>query len=319
MIVGEAAAGGIGLKRFIVIFHDFRGKAADRDSFASQVGAAGAGDPLLGSDGAASAAGNLPFPHTQVRPYGRSMGAAGPVGTEKPHGVLDVPVLLGSPARPEDDSRAAWSEAGSLGDRYEIMLSLGRMLRDYSSGLYERGRALRADSIALVDSTTTLQANSRIVRANSRDLRVHSRTRGPRPWRCAARPGLSRTRRSAAGRGLSRTRRSAAGRGLSRTRRSAAGRGLSRTRRSPAGNGPSQEVPGGAWPIPKQRPPGDACLSLERPGREYIQRSASAGTSNIDVSSTTLHTPCAPAAIGTPARTSAPGPKTPKFLSSAVT
>ncbi len=207
-------------------------------------------------------------------------------------------MLLGSPARPEDDSRAAWSEAGSLGDRYEIMLSLGRMLRDYSSGLYERGRALRADSIALVDSTTTLQANSRTVRANSRDLRVHSRT-----LRAAA----------VALRGPAWAFPDQAERGGARAFPDQAERGGARAFPDQAEPGRErafpQEVPGGAWPIPKQRPPGDACLSLEQPGREHIQRSASAGTSNIDVSSTTLHTPCAPAAIGTPGTYVSAGPE----------
>ena len=142
-----------------------------RDSFTGQGRAAGAGDPLVGSDGAAGTAGDLPFPHAQVRPYGRSMGSARATGTGKPHGNLEVPVLLRSPARPEDDSRAAWSEVGSLWDRCELIRSLGRVLCEHSSHLNEQGRAHRADSIVLRDSATTL-ANSRMLRANSRALRA---------------------------------------------------------------------------------------------------------------------------------------------------
>jgi len=246
-----------------------------RDSFTSQAGGAGAGDPLVGSDGAARNAGALPFPHTQVRPYGRCMGAARAIGAGNPHGGLDVPALLGSPARPGDDSRAAWSEVGSRGDRHDIMLSLGRSRRDYSSGLYERGRALRADSLVLVDSTTTLQANSRMLRANSRDLRAHSRTL------LAAAVALCRPARAFPGQ---------VERGGARAFREQVVPG--RERAFP------EKVPRGAWAIPKQRPPGDGRLSPERPGREHIQRSASA--SNIEDSSTTLHTPSAPEAIVAP-------------------
>ena len=68
------------------------------------------------------------------------MGAARPVGTGKPHGGLEVPVLLGSPARPEDDSRTSWSEVGSLADRCDLIRSLGRVLRENSSRLYEHDR-----------------------------------------------------------------------------------------------------------------------------------------------------------------------------------
>ena len=74
-------------------------------------------------------------------------------------------MLLGSPARAEDDSRAAWSEVGSPGDRYDLKVSRGRVLGEYSSGLHERGRALRADSIVLMDSATAPLANSRMLRA----------------------------------------------------------------------------------------------------------------------------------------------------------
>ena len=152
-----------------------------RDSFTGQGMAAGAGDPLVGSGGAASTAGDLSFPHAQVRPYGRSMGSARATGTGKPRGNLEVPVLLRSSARPGDDSRAAWSEVGSLRDRRELIRSLGRVLCEHSSHPNEQGRAHRADSIVLRDSATTL-ANSRMLRANSRALRARIPVPcGPRP------------------------------------------------------------------------------------------------------------------------------------------
>ena len=110
------------------------------------------------------------------------MGSARATGTGKPHGNLEVPVLLRSPARPEDDSRAAWSEVGSLWDRCELIRSLGRALCEHSSHLNEQGRAHRVDSIVLRDSATTL-ANSRMLRANSRALRARIPVPcGPWPW-----------------------------------------------------------------------------------------------------------------------------------------
>jgi hypothetical protein len=85
-----------------------------RDSCTSQGGAAGAGDPLAGGGGATNTAGDLLFPRTQVRPYGL-IRSANAVGIGKPHGPLEVSVLLGSPARPAEDTNTVWNEVGSLG------------------------------------------------------------------------------------------------------------------------------------------------------------------------------------------------------------
>lgn len=130
----------------------------------------------MGSDGAASAVVDLPFPRAQVRPHGRSRGVVRAVGTGKSHGGLEVSVLPGSPARPEEYSRTAWSEDGPLRDRCELIRSLGRVLREHSSDLYGRSRALRADPIVLSDNATTVLADSLMLRANSHSLRAHSRS-----------------------------------------------------------------------------------------------------------------------------------------------
>jgi hypothetical protein len=75
----------------------------------------------VGGDGAASTAGDLPFPRTQVRPCGlimsteNAVGIGIGIGIGKPHGAMEVSVLLGSPARPAEDKSTVWSEVASLG------------------------------------------------------------------------------------------------------------------------------------------------------------------------------------------------------------
>ena len=169
------------------------------------------------------------------------------------------------------------------------------MLREYSSDLDERGRALRADSIVLSYSATTLLANSRLLLANSRALRAHSRT-----LRASAvalrRPARAFPEQVEQGGERAFPEQVVPG----------------RERAFP------EKVPGGERAVRKQRPPGEDRPSLERPSRERIQPSReriqpsrdriqpsrdriqhSASASNINASSTTLHTPYAPEAIVT--------------------